>query len=359
MKLKIIIAFMFTILLSVTFASNYLDYDLVVSVWGDGDAAPYGGNWFILSFLLLFASIACLTIISILAYSLDLYKLKMWIRGESVQMLLSAFMILFFVILIQAGTSYIGQYIGGQTIPCGTESVISSEPITFAKCNYNEKIDVLGQMYQTVYANNYGNERWMSQTISVMGIPVYSGSWSGQIRRKVGEAHTISARILPLLIGLWGQKAAIGFIQSTMLVLFLPIGLVLRIIPYTRGIGGLFIAMALGLYFIFPITLLMLNPAFERADMNRIVIYDYGKDAKACYVGFKGAVTMSTDMVSRTEDGMGTISYGIIADELSYMMFEVMFNPFIAFAVAVLFIKTLAPVLGSDGAQIIKFSSKL
>ncbi|MEM3408051.1 MAG: hypothetical protein QXW80_02235 [Candidatus Micrarchaeia archaeon] len=57
-----------------------------------------------------------------------------------------------------------------------------------------------------------------------------------------------------LIYSLYFQLHLLSFIQQTMLTVFLPIGIVLRGFPFVRSIGNMFISIALGLYFVYPIT---------------------------------------------------------------------------------------------------------
>ncbi|MCX8202319.1 MAG: hypothetical protein N3G74_00720 [Candidatus Micrarchaeota archaeon] len=57
-----------------------------------------------------------------------------------------------------------------------------------------------------------------------------------------------------LIYSIYFQQHLLSFIQSTMLTIFLPAGLVLRSFPFVRSIGNLLIAIAIGLYFVYPIS---------------------------------------------------------------------------------------------------------
>lgn len=50
------------------------------------------------------------------------------------------------------------------------------------------------------------------------------------------------------------QKNLLIFAEQTMLLIFLPIGVVLRAFPMVRGTGNLMIALAIGMYFVYPMT---------------------------------------------------------------------------------------------------------
>lgn len=57
-----------------------------------------------------------------------------------------------------------------------------------------------------------------------------------------------------MIYSMYFQKHLLEFIQSTMLVIFLPAGLVLRAFPFVRSLGNLLIAVSIGLYFVYPIS---------------------------------------------------------------------------------------------------------
>lgn len=57
------------------------------------------------------------------------------------------------------------------------------------------------------------------------------------------------------LITNMGQDVILHFAKSDMLTVFLPLGILFRAFPLTRKIGGTIIALALALYFVFPLSL--------------------------------------------------------------------------------------------------------
>ncbi len=64
----------------------------------------------------------------------------------------------------------------------------------------------------------------------------------------------------------WAHNLLLCFIQQRMLTMFLPLGILARCFTPTRAAGGALIAIALGLYFVYP---LMLN-------LNYVVMLDSG-----------------------------------------------------------------------------------
>jgi len=58
--------------------------------------------------------------------------------------------------------------------------------------------------------------------------------------------------LTPMLSSVYAQLLGIKFFQITMYTFFLPVGILLRIFPYTRDAGAYLIALAIGFYVFFP-----------------------------------------------------------------------------------------------------------
>lgn len=72
--------------------------------------------------------------------------------------------------------------------------------------------------------------------------------------------HFIGFTLNMLGIAMWSvqlQFAILKFAEQYMLTLFLPLGIVLRSFPFTRAVGGAFIAIALGLFIVYPLTFIL------------------------------------------------------------------------------------------------------
>jgi hypothetical protein len=65
--------------------------------------------------------------------------------------------------------------------------------------------------------------------------------------------------ILPTLVQLQIQSDLLPLIVSVAIGVFLPIGIILRAIPFLRGIGGTLIAIAVGIAIVYPVMLVTFN----------------------------------------------------------------------------------------------------
>lgn len=161
---------------------------------------------------------------------------------------------------------------------------------------------------------------------------------------------------LGIIIGV--EMALINFISSTALSFFLPIGVVLRCFFATRKVGGLLIAIAVGMYFIFPLTIALnsmsVNNDIEK-DFNEISTlfnttnelnpYNSGKNAdEAEWTSFLG--TFGTKL--------SELKKGIIAlpqlwmHLLSSLVVQIIFLPALSILITIISIKELAALFGSE-----------
>ena len=189
--------------------------------------------------------------------ALDSESLKRYAKAEFLQVTASSLMIFFAVDLIYglstgSGMDFMGDVIGTNSrVACGapgieggnfylwqTDSQFGPGPLGAFKCKLQEKITALDNAYANIYEANKGTERLTSMCVMVFGIPVYCGDWDKALHNQVEQAHLLATKIVGLLMPLHGLYVLAQYVQNNMLSVFLPLGLVLRIFPLTRGWAG-------------------------------------------------------------------------------------------------------------------------
>lgn len=97
-------------------------------------------------------------------------------------------------------------------------------------------------------------------------------------------AFGLTTNLVYLILAFDVQKYILSFSQATMLTVFLPLGVVLRALPFTRAMGNLFVAIAIGFYFVHPLTygiiLVVTQPLGQvesRCGITGLVKYDPAK----------------------------------------------------------------------------------
>jgi len=157
--------------------------------------------------------------------------------------------------------------------------------------------------------------------------------------------------------------AAIYFIRNllffsdlTMLNIFLPLGIILRITPITRGYGNVMIAFAIGFYFIFPTSFAMLIP-LSSADF---------KNNDIC-TGREGLERLCDDTSSLVrakfaiERDMGSIQWylSLAQESIANYYYIAVYYFLIAFVITVSFIRSFSMLLGAQVAEMSRGLVKL
>jgi hypothetical protein len=322
-------------------------------------AGNYG--WGVMALLAVLAVFFALTIIYMFGHGFGLENVKRFAKAEFYEFGASTFIILFVAYLLWAGGNIFGfineKVIGtGSTVICNgrVQNVVNvGGPIAIAKCNIQDKIIQLDKLYDRVYKNNMKIETWASACFILFGVQIFCGDWV--VHSVVEQAHLIGEKIVPLQVSLHAQYVLLEYISKNMLGVFLPLGILLRVFPLTRGMGGLLIATALGFYFVFPIIFVLTDPTFVKADSTFTPPLTQGE---ACFDSFKGATAVYNSFLMPSLDSV-EMSYGSVTDLLSRLTVSMMFYPFVAFAVTIIFIRSLTPVLGGDTGDLARMVAKL
>jgi len=350
------------------YESEYIEYIEKVKVMNQttlagGTEAPGGVSWLVYAITAVFLMGTAAIVLYMLGAGLNIEPLKRYATSELLQTVASAILIAFIVALLYGLYVFIiDSFMGGPEamVLCGaqTNRMTVKDPIKFAECKTQEKLDRLNEMWDTVYRANEGMERLTSTCIMLLGINVYCFDWSPGLRKQVGMAHTLADRITTLEVILHMEYGLLQYVFANMLVWFLPLGLVLRVLPPTRGAGGMLIALAIGFYFIYPTLIFVMDPSYARPELNAPLTFDEG-DMTECYQGFRGAVALATNTFLIDQGGLSMVSYETVANRLTYLTMEAIYIPFVAFVVTLLFVKTLSALFGAEPSHMMRLVTKL
>jgi hypothetical protein len=96
----------------------------------------------------------------------------------------------------------------------------------------------------------------------VIGIDLGLNPWIAMT--PLNQFHTTVVDLVgTTLASVVGQKMLLDFVEETMLSYFLPLGLLMRVFPFTRRTGSTIIAVVFAAYFIYPISILVNQQIFE------------------------------------------------------------------------------------------------
>ncbi|MFH0927657.1 MAG: hypothetical protein V1822_03695 [Candidatus Micrarchaeota archaeon] len=310
------------------------------------------------------------TLVYVLARAFSMPSVERFAVSEFYQVTASAIMI--FVLVMVADSAF---GVVELVLPQGTATVCAGAaqdvwayqrsgwvmgPLGIVQCKLEEKIAYLEDLYNRAYENNRKVEWLTTSCVYFMSFPVYCFDWDTSLHAEMERSHYIANRIAPIAINLHGQYMFADYIAKNMLAVFLPLGILLRIFPVFRGIGGLFIAIAIAFYFVFPIAYIMLDPTTVRPPPSSVLPSNNMAEPNACFDSFSGFVDMITappQAISNAAAASGDPNQ--VGTELAKMQIEAFFYPLVSLGAAILFIVAIAPVLGGDSGNIMRFLSKV
>jgi len=339
-------------------------------------------GWWGLAMTAILICIAFNTLLYMLGVALSSQETKNYAKSEFLQVSASSIMIFFAVALIFTVTSgtgsppqksaafdFMGDLLGdgASSIRCTAatdnkfffwkgDSAFGTGPIAAFKCKLQEKITALDNAYVSVEQENQKMERRTSTMIYMFGFPIWNGDWNLEWHQGVESAHLISSKIIDLEVSLHAQFALAEYVQKNMLSIFLPIGLVLRILPLTRGVGGLFIAIGVGFFFVWPTFFLLTDPSFVSVSLPTA----QATQAGGCFVSFSGSTSVIAGLVADNGEAQALDASVSQARELVYSMtIATTFYPFVALVITLIFIRAMTPLLGGDMGELMRMVSRL
>ncbi|MEM3408025.1 MAG: hypothetical protein QW054_00265 [Candidatus Micrarchaeia archaeon] len=155
-----------------------------------------------------------------------------------------------------------------------------------------------------------------------------------------------------LMIFLYAQIAVLKFIETSMFTVFLPIGLILRAFPPTRGAGAVLVAIAIGFYLIYPLTFTLLYTGTPKQieGCNLQVAFDYSQLEKTCPLN----IGATTQIISSASDLAATLDAAVpqLQAGTSSIRFTAFLYMLISLGVTFIFVRSLSSILGADISEI-------
>ncbi|MCL6089097.1 MAG: hypothetical protein M1530_02945 [Candidatus Marsarchaeota archaeon] len=322
------------------------------------------GDWFRLAMLAILICLFANAIVFVFAKAMHSTTAERFAVSEFYQVSASAIMILVVVTMLTQAFAFL-QYSGimplGTTTTCLGRSgldVWQLGPPAVIQCHLQEKITYTeGLMYQAKELNK-NVESLTTLCLYVMSVQAYCGDWDSALHKQMESAHLLANKIVLIGVGLHAQYSFIAYLARNMLSVFLPLGLLLRIFPGIRGIGGLLIAMSIGFFFVFPIAYMLLDPATSRPNPSDLLPSATLAPAQ-CFSTFSGAVSMITQLASTKQQTVATPDASELGQELAKLQTEAFIIPLAALAITLLFIQTAATILGGDAGEIMHFIARV
>jgi hypothetical protein len=186
-----------------------------------------------------------------------------------------------------------------------------------------------------------------------MGVEAIGGGWA--LGGLVSFFHYLNNNLVYLALFNYVQYYILQFSQFTMLQIFLPIGLILRSFPVTRGAGGLVTAFALGFAFVFPISYVLIvammpNTHALCSQVNVMKEEAVNAHQDPC-LNNEGAILEKYYQLKAEKGKLGGIS-AFLSESINIFFLQSMFYPLVALVITFTFIRQTSSLLGADLAEI-------
>jgi len=209
-------------------------------------SAAAGPNWLLLSGIVLMGSVLMIALAYMAGSALSSPKIIAWAKEGLFQTAASALIIAGFVVFgltidttlsAVTGRPNVTLIDNGMDYAKVIESTILSNFLTLNVMNI--AIGVFGNMQINLRAGGFG----LSFSLAPMFRPIL-------------DALGLLVNFMMAALWEWfAQLFLLCFIKQQMLTVFMPLGIILRAFPITRSAGGAIIAIAVGLYFVYPFML--------------------------------------------------------------------------------------------------------
>lgn len=310
-------------------------------------------------------------IVYMLSFFLQSEEMKKSAKSHLLDAVFSALLAGMIVVLLGNFFTYLQTNVfAGASVNCDMFGTISlgagGDPFAVIKCRLMEKASFVTTIYEQVIYSARGPFEKLTLAWGLFGLPIYmQGAYAWQtsvsdVYTEVEGYRLLAHTCVALLIGINGYIAAVDYIQMNMLRMFLPIGIVLRSIPFTRNIGAFFIGLAIGFYIIFPFFFAVTDPGYVKVPVTYVDITDTS-NILLPYPSFKGVVSMMT-LPPQTQTGsfvFGSINVRQAAAELARFYYSILIQPVVVLSITLVFVRYITLFFGGEAQELYRLATKV
>jgi len=300
------------------------------------------------------------------ARSLNVRELEVYSKSEILQAFATVVLAVFLITIVEGIQTYIVQSgtVYGE-VKCQDSMKTSTEEkklvqsmFNIIRCRTQEKASAIAEVQERVVNDNDLNFNRLNLMMSIFGMTFFRGDWVGDWYKQAEQARITNNLATSMLISLNAQNFLATYLQNTMLHFFLTVGVLLRAFHFTRGVGAFMISLAIGMYFIFPMMFILLDPGFVKLDLPKATGIKTSSAATMCYPTMSAAVAM----VTNTPAASGTaaaVSAGNIRDQLATSYVSLIVHPLVALFLTLVFVRYLMTLLGGDTYELSRMVMKV
>jgi hypothetical protein len=317
--------------------------------WNSASPVDVAGTWNVWQPVALVAVITAFLFVALtymLSVVLNLEGLRKWAKSEFYQACASAVLVIFLLFMMDVMVNQ-----GFQTLIGGIN------PYKKAYVYLDGVMASLYTIYGNVYLADFPLEFFKSFTFYFNAAGLTYSPFELFLSPIIEQLHFQSYVVTMAAISTAGQKALIHLFYNAGFSIFIPAGVLLRIFPWTRGAGGLLIAIGIGISVVYPImfsyvALMSENPSEVANQANQLGNSIGGfnlTNYDACASDFQTATDFATHRVLSPQ--LRNASAWILG-WLSGVWLKIFYYPMLVLIVTFTFIRTISPLLGADITEI-------
>jgi len=336
-----------------------------------------GQNWEGMAISAVLASFFIVALGYMIGFAFNHTGIKKWVKAEAYQVLASALLVIGLIVFVNIAltamttvTSDIVSASGGlhfTKLDAATNTYVPNpaaqdvnSPFVLSELFIDENIGCLKTWYLWIFIADTVVEPVSDFTVDIAG-GLGGVSMSFVLGPIVSALYFMSHNVVFLLLANYLQRHLLIFIYQTMFPVFLPLGIILRIFPVTRGYGGFLIAVALGLYIVYPIaySTMMLTTRQMNAEQCRLDTLGLSRDdARGIQLTDEASFTYYK---ARSERLFGTVDNGISIFQQVFMFFvyRSFLFPLAALTLVFTFVRASASFFGADVGEMSRGLVKL
>lgn len=235
-------------------------------------------------------------------------RVTLWSKTEIVQLMISIASAFFLIILIQSFCSIDAGSVSSLFME-ETEASVSGNLFDGAEMYltktavYTHDVMVMNRFHMMAYNILSTRSRWECEGLDCLfgasGITLAPYAWTSVWSTTLNVAN--SSAMFAYMASL-NYLIVLKYINSGMVLFFLPVGIFFRALPFLRNIGSVFIALAVAFMIVYP---LVLTTFYLMEDPNNPVLFSYDplkpkeisalKDEKHLRLTFRDAFASAWD----------------------------------------------------------------
>jgi hypothetical protein len=320
---------------------------------------PLIPDWAVLSTLVALMAFFITVLLQMVAKAFNLQSLNMWVRAEYAQVAVSFLIIFFSLMMVAAGNAAIGDIAAEIASASGNIPLDAAarahlgDPSRIGQAYLDTITTCESNMYYTIFALNFFTEFFSKLSLDSTGAEAIGGGWA--LTGIVSLYHYLGNNLVYLALFNYVQYFILQFSQYVMLQIFLPIGLILRAFPVTRGAGGLITAFSLGFAFIFPISYVLIVAMMPNAGAICSQISLMKSEVEATHsdpcLNSEGA-QMEKYYQLKSESGRSRGILTFFEESINIFFLQSIIYPFVALILTFTFIRQTSSLMGADLAEI-------